>query len=206
MFNWCVISVNSAGKESNEEFYQSTDIWLGMVKKLPDIGSGQSIWQASQSIWQAAQSIWQTCTRHLTYENSFWYLSVRCMVPVCQMLWICFSQTVVSCLTRSSKHLTDTWQKHRGMGCHCCGVESQLRKILDSLFLMHVVKTAILLEVCHEKMCFKIFVVVIPKEGLAGGAPPILLWVWRDYKIVFCSLHRLYSVVVVIPKEGLMGP
>ncbi len=28
-------------------------------------------------------------------------------------------------------------------------------------------------------MCLNIFVVVIPKEGVAGGAPPILLWVWH---------------------------
>ena len=46
-------------------------------------------------------------------------------------------------------------------------------------------------EVCHEKMCLKIFVVVmkateynfivsvIPKEGLAKPRPPILLWVWQ---------------------------
>ncbi len=26
------------------------------------------------------------------------------------------------------------------------------------------------IEPCHEKMCLKIVVVVIPKEGLAGGA------------------------------------
>ncbi len=32
-------------------------------------------------------------------------------------------------------------------------------------------------ELCRGKMCLKIFVVVIPKEGLAGGAPPIPLLV-----------------------------
>ena len=32
-------------------------------------------------------------------------------------------------------------------------------------------------ELCHAKMCCKIFVVVIPKEGLAGRAVPIILCV-----------------------------
>ena len=30
---------------------------------------------------------------------------------------------------------------------------------------------------CHKNTSLKTFVVVIPKEGLAGGAPPILLLV-----------------------------
>ena len=47
-------------------------------------------------------------------------------------------------------------------------------------------------EPCHEKTDLKIFVAVIPKEGRAGAALPILLWV--------------SSVVSVIPKEGLAGP
>ena len=49
-----------------------------------------------------------------------------------------------------------------------------MRKILDSLFLMHAVKTAILLEVCHEQTCLKMFVVVIPKDGLAWPCLPVL--------------------------------
>ena len=32
-------------------------------------------------------------------------------------------------------------------------------------------------ELCHEKMYLKIFVVAIPKKGLVGRAPQILLWV-----------------------------
>ncbi len=37
-------------------------------------------------------------------------------------------------------------------------------------------------ELCHGKSYLKIFVIVIPKEGLAGGAPvpPILLWIWHQ--------------------------
>ena len=45
-------------------------------------------------------------------------------------------------------------------------------------------------EVCHGKTDLKVFVLVIPKEGLAGGAPPIILlarqsFFWYDttYKI-----------------------
>ncbi len=30
-----------------------------------------------------------------------------------------------------------------------------------------------------RKQTLKVFVIVIPKEGLAGGAPPILLWIWH---------------------------
>ena len=46
------------------------------------------------------------------------------------------------------------------------------------------------LDTCHEKTDIKVFVVVIPKEGLAG------------------CLHKLYSIVGFIPKdkEGLAGP
>ena len=33
------------------------------------------------------------------------------------------------------------------------------------------------LELCHGKTSLKIFVVVIPKEGLAGGVPSIILLV-----------------------------
>ena len=29
-----------------------------------------------------------------------------------------------------------------------------------------------IIELCHEKICLKIFVIVIPKEGLAGGWGP----------------------------------
>ena len=40
-------------------------------------------------------------------------------------------------------------------------------------------------EPCHEKMYLKIFVIVVPKEGLADLASPILLVVW----------HRLQNVI-----------
>ncbi len=36
------------------------------------------------------------------------------------------------------------------------------------------------IELCHGQTCPKIFVVVIPKEGLAGGAHD------ADYKIILC--------------------
>ena len=36
-------------------------------------------------------------------------------------------------------------------------------------------KKVLLCDICNKKTDLKIFVVIIPKEGLAG-APPILLW------------------------------
>ncbi len=51
-----------------------------------------------------------------------------------------------------------------------------------------------IIELCHEKTDLKVFVIVIPKEGLAG------------YKVLLYCLHRLYPVVGVILKEGLVGP
>ena len=44
----------------------------------------------------------------------------------------------------------------------------------------------------HEKTDLKVFVFVIPKEGLA------VLWVWHDYKMLLYCLHRLYFVVGVL--------
>ncbi len=46
----------------------------------------------------------------------------------------------------------------------------------------------------HEKIDLKVFVVVIPKEGWARMAAPILLLVWqRLFGIWLCWHHRLYS-------------
>ena len=61
-------------------------------------------------------------------------------------------------------------------------------------------------DACHEKACLKFFVVVIPKEGLAGRAPSILVGYDTDYKIILCWIHRSYATghVTFIPKEG--GP
>ncbi len=53
----------------------------------------------------------------------------------------------------------------------------------------------------HEKTDLKVFVVVIPKEGWARVAAPILLLVWhRLFRIWVFWLHRSYSLKVgVIP-------
>ncbi len=45
-----------------------------------------------------------------------------------------------------------------------------------------------------------------PKKDRWGAACRSFLGYDTDYKILFCSLHRLNSVVDVIPKEGLAGP
>ena len=46
----------------------------------------------------------------------------------------------------------------------------------------------------HEKTDLKVFVVVIPKEGL--GAPPILLWVWQRQRVCFL-VTRVNSVFII---------
>ncbi len=66
-------------------------------------------------------------------------------------------------------------------------------------------RVSTIIEPCHGKTSFKIFVVVILKEGLAGPCTSLFGYD-TDYKIVLCYLHRLYSKVGVIPKEGLAGP
>ena len=64
----------------------------------------------------------------------------------------------------------------------------------------------------HQKSNLKVFVVVISKEGLAGWAPPILLWVpsppillwvWHGHKLLKAA--ELHFIVGVIPKERLAG-
>ncbi len=52
-----------------------------------------------------------------------------------------------------------------------------------------------------KKPDLKVFVVVIPKEGLGG-----FFGYDTNYKILLCCLHRLYSVAGVIPKEDIAGP
>ncbi len=71
-------------------------------------------------------------------------------------------------------------------------------------------------ELCQGKMCLKIFVAVIPKEGFllwkhpSLGMTPTTNYTFfgydTDYTIVLCCFHRLHSVVLAIPKEGLAGP
>ncbi len=61
-------------------------------------------------------------------------------------------------------------------------------------------------ELHHAKISLEIFVIVIPKDGLADisrakpsfGITPV-------YRIVVCCLHRFHSIVAVLPKEGLAG-
>ena len=48
--------------------------------------------------------------------------------------------------------------------------------ILSNLQKVKTVSSHVTLK-CHTKTCLKILVVDIPKEGLAGGAPPILFLV-----------------------------
>ncbi len=56
-------------------------------------------------------------------------------------------------------------------------------------------------KLCHEKMCLKICVVVIPK-----GPHQSFFGYDTDYKIALFCFQGLYSVVGVILKEGLVGP
>ncbi len=59
-------------------------------------------------------------------------------------------------------------------------------------------------EPCHAKTGLTIFVVVIPKEGLAGISPATPPFgVTPEYRIALFCLDGLYSVVSVILKEGL---
>ena len=54
----------------------------------------------------------------------------------------------------------------------------------------------------HAKTGLKIFVVVVPKEGLAGASPAKPD---SDYRSVLCCLHSLYFIVGVMPKKRLAG-
>ena len=65
-----------------------------------------------------------------------------------------------------------------------------------------------IIPIWHEKTDLKFFVVVIPKEGWARLAVPILLSVWhRHLRIWLYWHHRLYSWKVgVMPKEGWAWP
>ena len=53
--------------------------------------------------------------------------------------------------------------------------DSQLQVVILDIHCWHLDEN----ELCDEKMCQKVFVIVIPKDGLADGAPPIPLWVWH---------------------------
>ncbi len=55
---------------------------------------------------------------------------------------------------------------------------------------------------CRKNTSFKLFVVVIPKEGLAHQP---FVWYDTDYRFVICSLLRLHCIVGVIPKGRLTG-
>ncbi len=60
----------------------------------------------------------------------------------------------------------------------------------------------------HEKTDFKVFVVVIPKEGWASVAVPILLLTWhRLFENIIYDVSRVkFRKVGVIPKEGWARP
>ncbi len=67
------------------------------------------------------------------------------------------------------------------------------------------------IELCHIKTGLKIYVSVIPKEGLPGTtSSQAFFWYDTNYRIVFCGLHRLYFIyyngVVHGSKEGLVKP
>ncbi len=55
-------------------------------------------------------------------------------------------------------------------------------------------------------MCFKIFVVVITKEGLVGVRPRQSLFGYdTDCRFTICSLHRIHLLVGVILKKRIDG-
>ncbi len=56
---------------------------------------------------------------------------------------------------------------------------------------------------CRKSVSFQIFVVAIPKEGLAGQ--PFFCYD-TDCRFIICSLQRLYKLFCVIQKEGLARP
>ena len=57
----------------------------------------------------------------------------------------------------------------------------------------------------HEKLCLKIFVGVIPKEGLADRAPPILLWVWHRLRNVICGGCRVWFYSQCLACQSFFG-
>ena len=62
-------------------------------------------------------------------------------------------------------------------------------------------------ELLHAKMHPKTVVIVIAKEGLGDGSPPILVLVQhRLYTYVICNLRRLHFIIAVVPKEGFTRP
>ena len=50
--------------------------------------------------------------------------------------------------------------------------------------------------VCRKNVSLKVFVIVIPKEGLADGAPPILLlvWLWL-YNLICCNVFPVVHAI-----------
>ena len=57
---------------------------------------------------------------------------------------------------------------------------------------------------CHEKMCLMNFVVVIPKEGLVGRAPSILL-VWHRLQNIICEGGSI-QYTILLSVESPYGP
>ncbi len=61
-------------------------------------------------------------------------------------------------------------------------------------------------ELCHEKMCLKIFVIVIPKEGLPGRAPSILFGYDIDYKLYSAAFTDYILQSVSCQEKDQRGP
>ena len=80
------------------------------------------------------------------------------------------------------------------------------RMLVHWTFHVSEYHTVFTCDVRHKKIDLKVFVVVIPKEGLPGEAPQSFFGYDTDYKILLYCLQRLYFVVGVICKEGLVGP
>ncbi len=62
------------------------------------------------------------------------------------------------------------------------------------------------LELCHEKICLKIFVIVILKEGLAGWGPAILLGMTPTIKLYSLAFTDcILQLVSYQKKDWLAG-
>ena len=78
---------------------------------------------------------------------------------------------------RLNHRATTSHRRYQKYYIPCFTVDSKEKEDLSNR------DTAQLFDVRHEKKDFKVFVVLIPKEGLVGGALPILILVWHRLKI-----------------------
>ena len=68
-------------------------------------------------------------------------------------------------------------------------------------------KNALICELGHTKIGLKVFVLVIPKEGLANTNPAF--WYETDNRIALCYHHRIYchslgQVVLAVMRAGIL--